>query len=235
MTELFLRLVNNSINAGWLILAVLVLRILLRRAPKRVRPWLWGLVGLRLLVPLSWESAMSLLPTAETIPLDIAQRRRLPSTAESVQSTRWSIRCWRPACSLPWGRAPTRCKFSCPCSPPSGFWGWPPWQPMPWGAMFTCGARPPRRYCCGKTSMRARRFPRLLCWGCSGRKSSCPSTWRQIRRSWSSPTKRRTSVAGITGGSPWGICSWRSTGFNPLCGWPTSCCAGIWSWPATKR
>ena len=73
MTELFLRLVNNSINAGWLILAVLVLRILLRRAPKRVRPWLWGLVGLRLLVPLSWESAMSLLPTAETIPLDIAQ------------------------------------------------------------------------------------------------------------------------------------------------------------------
>ena len=73
MTELFLRLVNNSINAGWLILAVLVLRILLRRAPKRVRPWLWGLVGLRLLVPLSWESAMSLLPAAETIPLDIAQ------------------------------------------------------------------------------------------------------------------------------------------------------------------
>ena len=41
MTELFLRLINNSINAGWLILAVLVLRILLRRAPKRVRPWLW--------------------------------------------------------------------------------------------------------------------------------------------------------------------------------------------------
>ena len=73
MTELFLRLANNSINAGWLILAVLVLRILLRRAPKRVRPWLWGLVGLRLLVLLSWESAMSLLPTAETIPLDIAQ------------------------------------------------------------------------------------------------------------------------------------------------------------------
>ena len=73
MTELFLRLANNSINAGWLILAVLVLRILLRRAPKRVRPWLWGLVGLRLLVPLSWENAMSLLPTAETIPLDIAQ------------------------------------------------------------------------------------------------------------------------------------------------------------------
>ena len=73
MTELFLRLANNSINAGWLILAVLVLRMLLCRAPKRVRPWLWGLVGLRLLVPLSWESAMSLLPTAETIPLDIAQ------------------------------------------------------------------------------------------------------------------------------------------------------------------
>ena len=73
MTELFLRLINNSINAGWLILAVLVLRILLCRAPKRVRPWLWGLVGLRLLVPFSLESALSLLPTAETIPLDIAQ------------------------------------------------------------------------------------------------------------------------------------------------------------------
>ena len=73
MSELFLRLLNNAINAGWLILVVLALRLVFQKAPKRVRPWLWSVVGLRLLLPVSPESAWSLLPTAETIPLDIAQ------------------------------------------------------------------------------------------------------------------------------------------------------------------
>ena len=73
MSDLFLHLVNGSINAGWLVLVILLLRLVLKRSPKWVRPALWGLVGLRLLLPVSIESPWSLLPSAETVPLDIAQ------------------------------------------------------------------------------------------------------------------------------------------------------------------
>ena len=67
MTALFLRIVNMSIAASWLILAVLVIRQLLRRAPKGIRAALWGLVGIRLALPFSLESVFSLIPSAETI------------------------------------------------------------------------------------------------------------------------------------------------------------------------
>ncbi len=73
MSDLFLHLVNGSINAGWLVLVILLLRLVLKRSPKWVRPALWGLVELRLLLPVSIESPWSLLPSAETVPLDIAQ------------------------------------------------------------------------------------------------------------------------------------------------------------------
>ncbi len=72
MTALFLRLVNLAIAAGWLVLAVLVLRLLLRRAPKWSRCILWALAAARLLLPFSIESALSLIPSAETIPQEIA-------------------------------------------------------------------------------------------------------------------------------------------------------------------
>lgn len=68
MEELFLRLVNLSITAGWLVLAVLILRLLLRRAPRRITCALWGLVALRLLCPVSIESPLSLIPSVQTLP-----------------------------------------------------------------------------------------------------------------------------------------------------------------------
>ena len=71
MTELFLNIVNRSISAGWLILAVLVLRLLLKKAPRWVHVLLWGIVAVRLLCPFSMESALSLVPSAETIPPEI--------------------------------------------------------------------------------------------------------------------------------------------------------------------
>ena len=67
MTALFLTLVNMSIAAGWLVLAVLVLRLLLRRAPKWIAVLLWGLVAVRLVCPFTIESALSLIPSAETV------------------------------------------------------------------------------------------------------------------------------------------------------------------------
>lgn len=67
MEAFFLRLVNMSINAGWVVLAVLVARLLLRKAPKYVHCLLWGLVAVRLLYPCPMESAVSLIPSAKTI------------------------------------------------------------------------------------------------------------------------------------------------------------------------
>ena len=71
MNELFLKIINMSISASWLILAVLILRLVLKKAPKWVNVLLWGIVAVRLICPLSFESALSLIPSSETIPLDI--------------------------------------------------------------------------------------------------------------------------------------------------------------------
>ncbi|MDY6088161.1 MAG: M56 family metallopeptidase, partial [Eubacteriales bacterium] len=62
MTELFLKIINMSISASWVVLAVLVLRFILKKAPKWVNVLLWGVVAIRLLCPFSIESALSLIP-----------------------------------------------------------------------------------------------------------------------------------------------------------------------------
>ena len=67
MTELFLRIVNTSISAGWVVLAVLLLRLCLKRAPKWASVLLWGIVAVRMVFPFSIESVLSLIPSAETI------------------------------------------------------------------------------------------------------------------------------------------------------------------------
>ena len=71
MNELFLKIINMSISASWFVLAVLILRFVLKKAPKWVNVLLWGIVAVRLICPLSFESALSLIPSSETIPLDI--------------------------------------------------------------------------------------------------------------------------------------------------------------------
>ena len=68
MSELFLKIVNMSISASWLVLAVLLLRLVLKKAPKWVSVLLWGFVAFRLICPVSVESAFSLIPSTETIP-----------------------------------------------------------------------------------------------------------------------------------------------------------------------
>lgn len=67
MSEVFLKIVNMSISASWIVLAVLLLRILLKKAPKWITVALWGIVGIRLICPFSIESVLSLIPSAETI------------------------------------------------------------------------------------------------------------------------------------------------------------------------
>ena len=81
METLFLKLANLSITASWLVLAVLLIRLVFRKAPKWVFCFLWGLVALRLICPISIESALSLIPSAEPLPQDI-----LYTAAPKIQS-----------------------------------------------------------------------------------------------------------------------------------------------------
>lgn len=67
MNDFFLNLVNISITAGWIVIAVMILRLFLKKAPKWINCVLWGIVGLRLIFPVSIESVFSLIPSKETI------------------------------------------------------------------------------------------------------------------------------------------------------------------------
>lgn len=71
MENIFLKILNMSITAGWLVLAVLIMRLLLRKAPRYLSVIMWALVGLRLVLPFTFESAFSLIPSAETVPPEI--------------------------------------------------------------------------------------------------------------------------------------------------------------------
>lgn len=68
MDTVFLKVFNLSIAAGWLAIAVIVLRLFLKRAPKTVMCFMWAIVAARLLLPFSAESALSLIPSFDTVP-----------------------------------------------------------------------------------------------------------------------------------------------------------------------
>ena len=62
MNELFLKIINMSISASWLVLAVLILRLVLKKAPKWVNVLLWGIVAIKLICPFTIESSISMIP-----------------------------------------------------------------------------------------------------------------------------------------------------------------------------
>lgn len=76
MTKLFLTLLNIGIKAGWLILAVLLLRVILRKAPRWTVCLLWGVVALRLVFPFPIESVFSLIPSAQTVQMEIERMEK---------------------------------------------------------------------------------------------------------------------------------------------------------------
>lgn len=71
MQEIFIKIFNMSISAGWIVIAVMLIRLFLKKAPKRAVIFLWAIVAVRLLCPFSPESVLSLIPSAETVPADI--------------------------------------------------------------------------------------------------------------------------------------------------------------------
>ncbi len=64
---LFLKIAHLSLAASWLILVVCLLRLLLHKAPRSMICLLWALVAVRLLCPITVESALSLVPTKAEI------------------------------------------------------------------------------------------------------------------------------------------------------------------------
>ena len=84
MSGIFLKLLNLSISASWLVLVVLALRLVLKRAPKWVNVLLWGMVALRLMLPFSIESALSLIPSAETVSPEVVRFDPAPTITSGV-------------------------------------------------------------------------------------------------------------------------------------------------------
>ena len=85
MAAVFLKLLNLSISASWLVLAVLVLRLVSKRSPKWMNVLLWGIVALRLMLPFSIESALSLIPSAETVNPAVVQFDPAPTITSGVK------------------------------------------------------------------------------------------------------------------------------------------------------
>ena len=71
MSDFFLKLINMSFAASWLIVAVIILRLIARKTPRWIICLLWGLVAIRLICPFSLESPLSMVPSEEIIPYSI--------------------------------------------------------------------------------------------------------------------------------------------------------------------
>ncbi len=85
MEALFLKLINMSITASWLVLAVIAVRLIFKKAPKWILCLLWGLVAFRLICPFSIESSLSLIPYAEPLSQNTAY------SSETVKQARGEI------------------------------------------------------------------------------------------------------------------------------------------------
>lgn len=84
MDGVFLKLLNMSMAAGWLILAVIVVRLLLKKAPKWISCALWGIVAFRLICPFSLESPLSLIPSQEFLSAETVRFSREPAIDSGI-------------------------------------------------------------------------------------------------------------------------------------------------------
>ena len=80
MEELFQNVLTASFHGSIVIVAVLLLRLVLKRTPKKFLCLLWLLAGLRLLMPFEIRSDLSLQPAVEDIPY-VAEIRQEPASA----------------------------------------------------------------------------------------------------------------------------------------------------------
>ena len=71
MNHIFIEILNNSLITSLLIIAVIIVRMIIKKAPKWFSCVLWGLVAIKLVFPFSIESVFSIVPSAKPIPSDI--------------------------------------------------------------------------------------------------------------------------------------------------------------------
>ena len=97
MENVFNEILELSIDSIWLLVAVIIVRLLLYRAPKYFRKILWGLVGLKLLIPFSFKSSLSLAPEISTEAVNRVSQQVVAPTNEqgfsliSILSVVWLV------------------------------------------------------------------------------------------------------------------------------------------------
>lgn len=75
LSDVFLFFVNTAVSAGWVVLGVLLLRLILKKAPKWTRLLLWAVVGARLVFPVKLKTVFSLIPSSQTIDTSVYSAR----------------------------------------------------------------------------------------------------------------------------------------------------------------
>ena len=73
MEAVFIKLVNMSISASYMVIIIALLRLMLKKVPKWIWSILWAMVAIRLLIPFSMESVLSLMPTGEPVSPEVFQ------------------------------------------------------------------------------------------------------------------------------------------------------------------
>jgi beta-lactamase regulating signal transducer with metallopeptidase domain len=82
MSLLFTQIFNMSVSASYIVLAVLLLRLALKKAPKWLSLLLWAVVGIRLICPFTFESVWSLIPSLGQIHPVVALDQHAPQYTE---------------------------------------------------------------------------------------------------------------------------------------------------------
>ena len=87
MTSIFIKLLNLSISAGMLVLLVLVFRLFLKRYSRRAVCLLWIVVALRLIIPFSFESSFSIMPSGDFVSTVVSDEESRNGTTTNTVKT----------------------------------------------------------------------------------------------------------------------------------------------------
>ena len=235
MSGIFLKLLNLSISASWLVLVVLALRLVLKRAPKWVNVLLWGMVALRLMLPFSIESALSLIPSAETLSPEVVQFDPAPTITSGVELIDNAV---NPSLSESFAAAPLASVNPLYVWTYLAGWVWLIGLAAMLAYALVSYLRLRRRvsasiplreniYVCDEV-------PSPFILGIVHPRIYLPSALDEAQRGSGSRMSARTSRGVTTGGSRWAMPCWRSTGSTRCCGLPIPCSAATSSWPATS-
>ena len=79
MEQIFLFVLNNAITVSALIIAIIMVRALGKKMPKWITCMLWMIVAVKLIVPVQFESTLSMIPERKPILSEIVMRKEYAS------------------------------------------------------------------------------------------------------------------------------------------------------------